>query len=93
MSKFIESKNTDYKDDPFYLEAVNLIGFNKPKIGGSYVKYGKDKACDLDMSENMSYKDFNEYLKKIIINIKTFQNIFWKVFMRHVGLSVSCSGD
>ena len=72
MNKFIESKNTDYKNDPFYLEVVNLIGFNKPKIGGSYVKYGKDKACDLDMSENMSYEDFNEYLKKIILNKDKF---------------------
>jgi hypothetical protein len=68
MNKFIQSKNLEYKDDPLYLEASNLIGFNRPKPGGSYLKYGKDKACDLDMSETISYEELDDYLKKLILN-------------------------
>ena len=72
MNQFIKSKNLDYKNDPLYLEASELIGINKPEVGGSFLKYGKDKACDLDMSEKLKEMSFSDYLKKLISNKKKF---------------------
>ena len=72
MNQFINSKNLDYKNDPFYIETANLIGINKPIVVGSYLKYGKNKACDLDMTEKIKKIYFLDYLKKLILNKNKF---------------------
>jgi hypothetical protein len=72
MNTFTTSKNIDYKNNELYIQAVELIGYKTPKVGGSFVKYGQDKACDLDMSETMDYNDFDSYINKIILNKKKF---------------------
>lgn len=69
---FAKSKNVDYVNDKLYLDAVKLLCFDKPTVVGSFLKYGKNKACDLDMSENLKRETFNDYLKKIILNKKQF---------------------
>lgn len=75
MNQFLKPKYLDYKNDSFYLEASELIGILNPKAGGSYVKYGKDKACDLDLSEKLYNYSFIDYTKKLISNKKKFELI------------------
>jgi hypothetical protein len=41
----------DIKKDPFVLKVKELITIKNPKLHGSYLKFGKDKACDLDIYE------------------------------------------
>jgi hypothetical protein len=71
--EFIKPKNLDYKNDSLYLDAINLIGISKPDVGGSYLKYGKNKACDMDLSESLMKNSFSDYIKKIISNKKKFE--------------------
>jgi hypothetical protein len=73
MDQFIKPKNLDYKNDSLYIDAVKLIGIKNPTVGGSYLKYGKNKACDMDLSENIGENSFSDYIKKIISNKKQFE--------------------
>ncbi len=49
----------EYNKDDFVLEVEKLIGIQKTKVIGSYIKYGKDKVCDLDLSEDITSLDSN----------------------------------
>ena len=76
MKSFIKPiKNYDYENDIFYNEINNIIGFKKTTICGSYIKYGKDKACDMDLTEEINYLDLNEYINKIYNNKNKFYTI------------------
>ena len=46
------NKEIDINDD-FIIKTKKILGLKKPTLHGSYIKYGKKKACDLDMSENI----------------------------------------
>jgi hypothetical protein len=73
---FKKNLQIEYKNDEFYKKAIDLIGFNNPIIVGSYIKYGKSKTCDMDLSENINFDNINsrinflKYVKKIISNEK-----------------------
>ena len=76
MKRFkVQNKIFGEKNDEFYNEINNLIGFDQTTICGSYIKYGKDKACDLDLTENINYLDFDVYLNKIFNNRKQYYTI------------------
>lgn len=79
MNKFkkLNNKNIDITNDSFIKLSKEILSINNPKINGSYIKYGKDKACDLDMYENIKIKNTNDrnnilkiLLNKLIINEK-----------------------
>ena len=73
---FKKNLQINYKDDIFYNKAVELIGLNNPLLTGSYIKYGKDKSCDMDLSEKYNFdslekrKEFLKYVNKILNNKK-----------------------
>ena len=50
-----------------YIESIsNIIGINKCFIHGSFLKYGKEKACDIDCYEkNNNIEEFNNYIKRL----------------------------
>jgi hypothetical protein len=71
MARF---KSIDYSkivDDEFITEAKELLEVTKSKVSGSYLRYGKDKACDLDLSEELDIDEteipdlLNSYFKKL----------------------------
>ncbi len=50
-----------------YIENVsNIIGINKCLTHGSFLKYGREKACDIDCYEkNNNIEEFNNYIKRL----------------------------
>jgi hypothetical protein len=74
MEKFIKKDIIDYKDDNFYLETNKLFGIEETKIIGSYIKYGKDKVCDLDLNETniIDLDKLKQYFNKIYENKKKY---------------------
>lgn len=72
MNKFktLINKNIDIINDPFIKISKEILSIYNPLIHGSYIKYGKDKACDLDMYENIKIKDINNRnnILKILLN-------------------------
>jgi hypothetical protein len=64
---FIKKKNI------FIEDINNIIGLNKCYTHGSFIKYGIDKACDIDCHEQIklnNVESFNNYIKKIANNKK-----------------------
>jgi hypothetical protein len=59
MNKFksLSNKNIDIINDPFIKISKEILSINNPVLNGSYIKYGKDKACDLDMYENIKIQN------------------------------------
>ena len=51
-----------------YIEDVsNIIGSDRCYTHGSFLKYGKDKACDIDCVEKINDLDkFNNYIKRLL---------------------------
>lgn len=72
MSKFIKPKIHNYYDDPFYKEVIEIFGINEPKLKGSYLKYGYEKSCDMDISDSLGNNSFNDYFQKLYNNRKKF---------------------
>jgi len=67
-NKIIKNKNIiNLEEDEYFNKVKKLIGYNNPTAKGSYLKYGKEKACDLDMYENIDYnkEELTNYFKKI----------------------------
>jgi hypothetical protein len=67
-------KKVDYENrpnEPFVLEAKKLLQFKDSNLIGSYAKWGKEKACDMDLNERLyieknEIKDiFNEYFTRL----------------------------
>lgn len=74
-TKFRElvNANIDITTDSFAIRAKEILGINQPKISGSYLKYGREKACDLDMKETIyanSNNNRNEMLESFINKLK-----------------------
>jgi len=57
--KKLINKKIDTNDE-LIIKTKKIIGLDKPILSGSYVKYGREKACDLDMSENISVNSSEE---------------------------------
>lgn len=59
MNKFksLSNKNIDIINDSFIKISKEILSINNPILNGSYIKYGKDKACDLDMYENIKIRN------------------------------------
>ena len=71
--------NINLKKDTFYNKVVQIISFNKNniKVKGSYIKYGKEKSCDIDFDENINndmYISLRLYINKLYENIKEIQH-------------------
>lgn len=71
MNKF---KTIDYsiiEDDDFIIEAKKILELKSAKVSGSYLRYGKEKACDLDLSEKLDFglaeikETLPDYFKKL----------------------------
>ena len=53
MNKFKSIDYSNIKEDEFIINSKRLIEFQNAKASGSYIRYGKDKSCDLDLSEKL----------------------------------------
>jgi len=78
MARF---KSIDYSkivDDEFITEAKELLEVTKSKVSGSYLRYGKDKACDLDLSEELDIDETKipDLLKSYFKKLKERKNDF-----------------
>lgn len=77
MSQFIKTTQTiSYKDDPYYQQVNELIGIDDPKLSGSYLKYGRDKACDMDLSEPIGDYALSDYFQRLNKNKKKFHLVY-----------------
>ena len=87
--KELVNSNIDITNDNFVIMAKEILAVNNPKLKGSYLKYGKDKACDLDMNDNLYASSLNErneiiktYINKLIKHKDKFKVIKIKVYIK-----------
>jgi hypothetical protein len=89
-NKFRELVNSDIDitNDHFVIKSKEILGIEQPKVSGSYLKYGKDKACDLDMKEGIyvnSIDNRNNILQSYINKLKdektTFEVVKIKIYI------------
>jgi hypothetical protein len=78
MNKFKSINYSNIKDDDFIINSKHLLEFKNAKASGSYIRYGKDKSCDLDLSENLEIDEFDiidlleDYFKKLKLKENEF---------------------
>jgi hypothetical protein len=48
------NKNIDINNDDLINNAKKILCYKNPTVSGSYVKYGRSKACDLDLEETIN---------------------------------------
>jgi len=67
MAQFMKKKNSDIDitNDNFIKKSKEFISFSNPSLQGSYVKYGRDKSCDLDMKEALYIKNKDDFKNKL----------------------------
>ena len=53
--KELVNKKIDIMNDILVQKTKKILAIKSPKLNGSYLKYGRSKACDLDMMEILSY--------------------------------------
>ena len=58
--KSLTNNKIDLSGDELVIKSKNILGVKNPKLVGSYIKYGKDKSCDLDMHEKLNIFGKNE---------------------------------
>lgn len=86
-TRFLNTNYTNYKkfktidysklqNDDFINEAKELLEFKESKVSGSYLRYGKEKACDLDLSEqlNINETEISDLLKTYFKKLKSREN-------------------
>ena len=78
MARF---KSIDYSkivDDEFIIKSKELLEVTKSKASGSYLRYGKEKSCDLDLSEELEIDEteINDVLKNYFKKLKERKNKF-----------------
>lgn len=78
MSRF---KSIDYSkivDDEFIIKSKELLELSKSKASGSYLRYGKEKSCDLDLSEELEIdkSEIDNILKNYFKKLKARNNEF-----------------
>ena len=74
MKRFKSIDYSKIKDDDFIIKSKELLELQKSKASGSYLRYGKEKSCDLDLSEELDIES-----DKIIDVLK---NYFTKLIKR-----------
>lgn len=78
MNKFKSIDYSNIKDDDFIINAKKILELKNAKSSGSYIRYGKDKSCDLDLSENLEIDEeeiidlLDTYFKKLKLNENKF---------------------
>jgi len=78
MSKFKSIDYSKFKDDDFIIKSKELLELQKSKASGSYLRYGKEKSCDLDLSEELDIESdkiidvLKNYFTKLIKRKKEF---------------------
>lgn len=89
-NKFRELVNSDIDitNDHFVIKSKKILGIEQPKVSGSYLKYGKDKACDLDMKEAIYVNSIDNrnnilvsYINKLKDEKKHFEVVKIKIYM------------
>ena len=70
------NKNIDIVNDNYIIKAKKILSIKNPKIHGSYLKYGKDKACDLDMKETISHDYKTKELKTLCDKLISYRSDF-----------------
>lgn len=71
MIRFIKPNKINYIEDSFYQEVSSIIGMETPYLKGTYLRYGKNKACDMDITEDrvgFNQEKFINYINKLIKN-------------------------
>lgn len=72
MKQFLKPTFINLDNDEYYKDVTKVLTIPNIKINtvGTYAKFGKDKACDLDMNQDISrikleqFQDFIKELKK-----------------------------
>lgn len=78
MAKFKSIDYSKIKDDDFIIKSKELLELQKSKASGSYLRYGKEKSCDLDLSEELDIESdkiidvLKNYFTKLIKREKEF---------------------
>ena len=78
MNKFKSIDYSNIKDDDFIINSKRLLQLKNAKASGSYIRYGKDKSCDLDLSEKLELDEeeimdlLEPYFKKLKLNESKF---------------------
>ena len=78
MNKFKSIDYSNIKDDDFIINSKRILEFQNAKASGSYIRYGKDKSCDLDLSEKLEIDEeeiidlLEIYFKKLKLNESQF---------------------
>lgn len=89
-NKFRELVNSDIDitNDHFVIKSKEILGIENPKVSGSYLKYGKDKACDLDMKEGIYVNSIDNrnnivksYINKLNDEKKNFEVVKIKIYI------------
>jgi hypothetical protein len=89
-NKFRELVNSDIDitNDHFVIKSKEILGIEQPKVSGSYLKYGKDKACDLDMKEAIYVNSIDNrnnivqsYINKLKDEKKNFEIVKIKIYI------------
>lgn len=70
--KFKRVSYAERANEPFVIEAKNLLQVKNAKMIGSYARFGKEKACDMDLTEslNISKDKIGELLEKYFNDLK-----------------------
>jgi len=70
--KFKRVNYAEQANEPFVIEAKNLLQVNNAKMIGSYARFGQEKACDMDLTEsvNISKDKIGELLEKYFNGLK-----------------------
>lgn len=66
--KALVNKNIDIYNDDLINKAKQILCYKNPNIRGSYIKYGRDKSCDLDMEEIININNFSD-ISNILDNL------------------------
>ena len=78
--KFKRVNYAERANEPFVIEAKNLLQVKNAKMIGSYARFGREKACDMDLTETLTIskdkiadvleKYFNDLKKKDLTILK-----------------------
>jgi len=96
--KFKRVNYGERANEPFVIEAKNLLQVKNAKMIGSYARFGREKACDMDLTETLTIskdniaevleKYFNDLKKKDLTILKISFDIInedIKKIMNHMG--------
>jgi len=70
--KFKRVNYAERANEPFVIEAKNLLQVKNAKMIGSYARFGREKACDMDLTETLtlSKDNISDVLEKYFNDLK-----------------------